>query len=135
MRVFADTNVLFAALATRGLCADLLRTLIVEHDLVVGEPVLAELRRNLAAKLRLPEARIAQVIAFLEEFERAPAAPRPQVAPKGITPADAAVLACAALARAEAIVTGDRALVALGIHAGIPILSPRGLWERLRVEG
>ena len=30
MRVFPDTNVLFAALATRGLCADLLRTLIAD---------------------------------------------------------------------------------------------------------
>ena len=39
-------------------------------------------------------------------------------------PDDAAVLACAIAARAEAIVSGDDDLPALGSYQGIPILSP-----------
>ena len=34
VRVFLDTNVLVAAFATRGLCADVVRTVLAEHELV-----------------------------------------------------------------------------------------------------
>lgn len=43
MRIFLDTNVLVAALATRGLCADLLRVVLREHQLVLSAQVLTEL--------------------------------------------------------------------------------------------
>jgi hypothetical protein len=36
VRVCLDTNVLVAAFATRGLCADVLRTVIAEHELVLA---------------------------------------------------------------------------------------------------
>ena len=42
MRVFVDTNVLVAAVATRGLCADVLRAVLASHELVVSQQVLAE---------------------------------------------------------------------------------------------
>ncbi len=42
MRVFLDTNVLVAAFATRGLCEDVLLTMLSEHDLIIGTHVLAE---------------------------------------------------------------------------------------------
>jgi predicted nucleic acid-binding protein len=41
VRVFLDTNVLISAFATRGLCAELFRSVIAEHELVLGEVVLA----------------------------------------------------------------------------------------------
>ncbi|MEE8512377.1 MAG: hypothetical protein V3S36_07015, partial [Acidiferrobacterales bacterium] len=65
MRVFPDTGVLVAALATRGLCADLLRLVLVEHQLVTGRPVFRELRRVLVEQLRLPQATADQVMPFL----------------------------------------------------------------------
>ena len=43
MRVFLDTNVLVSAIATRGICADLLRSVAAERELIVGEVVLVEL--------------------------------------------------------------------------------------------
>lgn len=61
MKVFLDTNVLAGAFATRGLCADLFRVVIAEHDLVVGEVVIEELRRVLTAKFRIPADRVAEV--------------------------------------------------------------------------
>ena len=55
MRVFLDTNVLVAAFATKGLCADVFRYTASEHELLIGEPVLAETARILETKLRMPE--------------------------------------------------------------------------------
>ena len=53
MRVYLGTNVLVAAYATRGLCADVLHTVVAEHQLVIGEAALAEARRVLRQKIRL----------------------------------------------------------------------------------
>jgi hypothetical protein len=35
LRVFLDTNVLVSAFATRGLCADLLELVLLQHELIV----------------------------------------------------------------------------------------------------
>ena len=53
MRVFPGTNVLASALATRGLCADLLQSVLAEHELIVGVPVLEELENILPRKFWL----------------------------------------------------------------------------------
>ena len=105
MRVFPDTNVLYAALATRGLCADLLRALLAEHDIEIGAPVLVELRRNLVGKLRIPAERIEVAIGFISELERAPSVPPAARLPARIDAADAGILECAARARVEIVVT------------------------------
>jgi uncharacterized protein len=39
VRVALDTNVLVSAVATRGICADVLRVVLTEHELVVGARV------------------------------------------------------------------------------------------------
>jgi putative PIN family toxin of toxin-antitoxin system len=135
LRVFPDTNVLFAALATRGLCSDLLRALLAEHEIVIGAPVLVELRRNLLNKLRMPAERVELVTGFISELELAPSAPSRGSRPGRIDSADAAILECAARARADIIVTGDGALLKLGKYAGIPVVSPRELWLRLQRRG
>ena len=135
MRVFPDTNVLYAALATRGLCSDLLRALLAEHDVVVGAPVLAELRRNLVAKLQVPAERFELVTGFLSELERAPLAPPKARYVARIGATDAAILECAARARVDILVTGDGALLKLGEYAGVPVVSPRELWLRLQLRG
>ena len=135
MRVFPDTNVLFAAFATRGLCSDLLRALLAEHDAVIGAPVLVELRRNLLGKLRMPADRVEMVTAFVSELELAPSVPLRAGRPARIDAADAAILECAARARVDIVVTGDGALLKLRKTAGIPVVSPRDLWQRLKHRG
>ena len=135
MRVFPDTNVLFAALATRGLCSDQLRALLAEHDVVIGAPVLVELRRNLRGKLRMPADRVEMVTDFVSELELAPSAPLRAGRPARIDAADAAILECAARARVDIVVTGDGALLKLREYAGIPVVSPRDLWQRLEHDG
>ncbi len=53
MRVCLDTNVLVAALATRGLCSDLPRAVQSEHELVIGNHILTELENTLRRKFRV----------------------------------------------------------------------------------
>lgn len=130
MRVFLDTNVFASALTSRGLCAELYERVVLSHELILGEPVIGELLRILADKLRVPPAELKKVRAELEQFELAPAS---------ITPLrislndrdDIPILACAIAAKADVFVTGDKAILQLGVVKGIPILSPRQLWQRL----
>ena len=131
MRVCLATNVLVAAFATRGLCADVLRTVLVEHELVIGDVILAELERVLADKLGVPEARRDAVRVALAT---ATVVPRP-AAPHPLPLADADdrwIVATAADGRAEVLVTGDHGLLAAADAAPLAILSPRAFWERLR---
>lgn len=131
MRVALDTNVLVSAIGTRGLCADLMRLVLRDHEVVVGERVLLELRRNLTKKLRLPSDVIEDYDAFLRaQAVAVPNAARADV--EGLDAGDAQVLADAVAGSADVLVTGDRELQALGAHAPLPILSPRQLWESLR---
>jgi uncharacterized protein len=134
VRVCLDTNVLVAAFATRGLCADVLRTVLAEHDLVIGEVILTELRRALAKKLRLPAERIDAVEAALATVPiiRKPAAPSD---PAIRDPADRWVLATAIAGEADVLVTGDRDLLVAAAGSPIPILEPRAFWDVLRASG
>ena len=131
MRVCLDTNVLVAAVATRGLAADVLRLILAEHDLLVPELVLAELQRVLAAKLKLPAARRAELETFLREHEVLPKPPR-LLEVEVRDRADAWILASAVAGRADVLVTGDRDLLVLGRRAPLPVLDPRGFWTLAR---
>jgi putative PIN family toxin of toxin-antitoxin system len=128
--VFLDTNVLVAAFATRGLCANLFRVVAAEHTLLIGAPVLAELRRILVSKLRMPAAARDEVLEVLHRFEQVPdAGPGADL---GIgDAADDRVVACALAAGAELFVTGDKALLALGKVQALPLIAPRECWQRL----
>jgi len=68
MRVFLDTNVLVSAFATRGLCADLVRHLLVDHELLTGEVNLTELRRVLKTKLRVPKATVDSIEELIDDM-------------------------------------------------------------------
>ncbi|MEA3411107.1 MAG: putative toxin-antitoxin system toxin component, PIN family [Pseudomonadota bacterium] len=130
MRVFLDTNVLASAFGTRGLCLDLVRHVLDEHDAVVSDVVLRELEKALKDKFRVPAAgREAAPLALLECAVVNP--PVDASLPDCPDPADAPILAAALEARAEVFVTGDRALLELREVQGMAILSPRGFWERL----
>lgn len=115
----------------RGLCADLYELVILEHDLIIGVPVVTELLRVLEKKLRVPSARLVRIKAELDQFEQ----PEPLSKDYPVDdPADAAVLGAAIAGRAKVIVTGDKALLDLGSVAGVPIVSPRACWIRLAAQ-
>lgn len=134
MRVFLDTNVLVAAFATRGLCADVVRTVLAEHELLISGSVLNELTRILIDKIRVPEATVREVAAFLRTS--ASLAGTPSTAPFiAIRDPDNAVILGEALASgADVLVTGDKDLLEAGEVPGIRILDPRRFWELLRQQ-
>jgi putative PIN family toxin of toxin-antitoxin system len=131
LRVFLDTSVLVAAFATRGLCADVLRTVLAEHELAVGETVLSELGRVLREKIGLPEAQVRDVVAFVRQHALvAPEVPLPAVDIRDQT--DLPILAAAIHGAAEVLVTGDKDLLVLGSVDALPILDPRGFWNLVK---
>ena len=133
MRVCLDTNVLVAALATRGLAADVFRLTLAEHDLLVPDVVIVELRRVLRTKFKMPATRLNEIETFLREHEVI-AKPARLLDLKVRDPADAWVLASAVAGHANVLVTGDKDLLVLGTNAPLPILDPRAFWMLVRGE-
>ncbi|MFZ0889500.1 MAG: putative toxin-antitoxin system toxin component, PIN family [Candidatus Binataceae bacterium] len=124
MRVFLDTNVLASALGTRGLCSDVLRLILAEHELVTGEVVIEELRTVLRKKFSVPDQMVREIEAFLRDGYVAPEPERlPDLAPADR--GDLRVIASALSARANVLVTGDRELLALTKPQGLKVSSPR----------
>ena len=131
MRVFLDTNVLVSAVATRGLCADVLREVLVSHQLVISSPLLNELANILHSKFGIPFNVITEFIEMLnqdvilsEQTESAVIDIQDQD--------DVIILSTALSGGAELFVTGDKEILALGKIQHMEIVSPRKFWEILR---
>jgi uncharacterized protein len=131
LKVFLDTNVLVAAFATRGLCADVLRTVLSEHELILGEVVLSEFRRVLSGKLKVPQDRIESAEAVFEGIQVIPK-PKKVSALEIRDDADRWILASAEAAGADVLVTGDDDLLIVAAESTLLIVSPRAFWEMLR---
>jgi putative PIN family toxin of toxin-antitoxin system len=131
VRVFFDTNVIISAFTTRGLSADLFRLVIAEHELLTGEVNLTEFCRVLRERFKVPPAEIARVE---DQLHSHPIVARP-AAPSSFPlrhPDDDWVLASALAGGAELLVTGDKDLLSVAERAPLPIVDPRGCWDRLR---
>ena len=134
MRVFLDTNVLVSAFATRGLCADLLELVLLQHELVVSRSMLRELERALRLKVKLPARDAVAISEFLSD-QAAQLLESSHPAAVAIDADDAVVLGDAADGRAEVFVTGDAEVLAIGRYGDLDIVSPRAFWEVLKGEG
>ena len=131
MKVFVDTNVLVSAVATRGLCADVLREVFASHELVVSRQVLDELDRTLRLKFRV-ESEIVEEYVRLLETNATIARPGSLSGVDLDDKDDLAILGAATASGARVLVTGDRELLELARVRSLRILSPRGFWESLR---
>lgn len=131
MKVFLDTNVIASATATRGLCADLLRTVIESHVLVVSEHLIAELRRVLKDKFGASSEVIADVVWLLrQDTLLAEALPLSDLPLKD--PADIAIVSSALNGGADSLVTGDKEILDLKRVDKLQILTPRQFWDKAR---
>jgi predicted nucleic acid-binding protein len=132
MSVFLDTNVLVSAFTARGLCADLFRYLLAEHDIMTGEENLIELQRVLAERFQAADAQLAGVAGQLRDQVVVQQSAEP--AGVGRYHRDGArVVASAVAGAAILLVTGDEDLLAIADRAPLPIVTPRAAWERLRI--
>ncbi len=132
MKVFADTNFLVSAFATRGLSTDVFQVILAEHEIMTGEFVLAELYRVLTTKLKVSTKIAREAEQLLRQYYIEPVPDQPseiQVRDED----DRWVLESALRAGAEILITGDKDL--LDISDKVPelkIVTPRTFWELIK---
>jgi putative PIN family toxin of toxin-antitoxin system len=133
MRVFFDTNVLVSAFTSRGLCNELFKGATVSCTLVVSSPLLAETRRILLERFKVPREYVDEAIAIVEEDAvKAPAASPLEIAIKDRD--DILILSSVIHGKADFFVTGDKEVIALGNLGPMRILTPRDFWFVLRAH-
>ncbi|TVS00814.1 MAG: putative toxin-antitoxin system toxin component, PIN family [Phycisphaerales bacterium] len=130
MRVVFDTNVLFSAFASRGLCEAVFEVCLASHELVLSKFILDELSRHLDRKARMSPKQSKEVIGFLKRHSIL-VEPLSLPAEACRDPQDVPILGTAVAGKAEVIVTGDKDLLDLGSFDGVEVLSPRAFYERL----
>ncbi len=131
MRIFLDTNVLVSAVATRGLCADVLRETLTHHQLVISDSLIKELERALCKKLDVPENLTYELIEVLQKesvFSTSSSLPGIEIKDKD----DLTILSCALNGKADLFITGDKELLGLIRIGDMEIVSPRAFWEKLK---
>jgi predicted nucleic acid-binding protein len=125
VRVFLDTNVWVAAFAARGLCEVLLEECLARHEVLTSALVWKELNATLTRKLAATPRVLKEIEALWQT------ATRVEDPPASHGESDARLLKAARDAGAEFFVTGDKAILVRGHHGGMPILTPRDMYERL----
>jgi putative PIN family toxin of toxin-antitoxin system len=131
VRIVLDANVLLAGFGTRGLCEALLAVCLKSHQLVDSQHLLTETRRCLTTQFKVPALQADEIIAFLRDQAEMV---KPAVIARSACrdPDDLPVLGTAVAGHAALLVTGDKDLLVLKDHAGIPIVTPRECYDRLR---
>jgi putative PIN family toxin of toxin-antitoxin system len=125
VRVVFDTNIFVSALVLPGGSADraVERIIAGKDSLLFSKEILDEFLTVLAKKFGRDREELARVAVFLDEVgERVRPRKRVDVLPDA---ADNRILECAIAGRAEAIVTGDRAMLKIGSLGPIRIVSLR----------
>ncbi|MBI5140884.1 MAG: putative toxin-antitoxin system toxin component, PIN family [Nitrospirae bacterium] len=134
MRIVLDTNVIIAAFASRGLCADVFEVCVSSHTVVLSEYILAEVADKLAGKLRMTKENADKIVTYLHDIaEITP--PVPVEASECRDPDDLPVIGTAIGGMAELLITGDSDILEIGSYNGIETMTPRQLWERLTLAG
>ena len=145
MRLLLDTNVVFSALLWRGAAYELLVTLRDRPDvrLFTSGVLLDELaevltRPSAAKQLALIGKSARNIVAdyldavdVVEPDETASGQAPPRFVPRDAD--DDHVVAAALAARAEAIITGDRDLLSVGVFGNVKAITVAELRERLAV--
>ena len=133
MKIVMDTNVLASAATTRGLCADVLREVFAEHDLVVCKQITDELQRILIDKFGIDPPLVGD---FLWLIRQDTIFVEPEIVPNVVLKDkdDLGILAAAIASKADILVTGDKELQELKRIGTTAILSPREFWQKLTNE-
>lgn len=133
MKVVLDTNVIIAAFATRGLCAELFEVCLTRCEIILSEYILSEVAQKLVTKAHLPQPIVQEILQFLREHSRI-------VKPEAIEISilkdqkDLPIIETAVRGNVQFLITGDKELLNLGKFESVEILSPREFWKRLKEE-
>jgi uncharacterized protein len=131
MRVFLDTNVLAAGFATRGLCSDLIREVLEDHELVTSLEILVELKRILTKKFKVPTAQVEEVLDLIHTSAHF-AEPDVLASYEIDDLDDVPHLSAAETRQCEFFVTGDKELWRVSPIGTMRVISPRDFWEAIQ---
>ncbi len=125
MRIIFDTNILVSAFTLPGRSADAALSRVIEgkDQLLISRAIIDELLGVLARKFsrdREELARVAVILADIAELVR----PKHNLHVLADEP-DNRILECAVEGRADVVVTGDRAMLALSRYSGVRLISLR----------
>jgi predicted nucleic acid-binding protein len=116
------------------MCEGLLALSFRDHAVVLSEHILGELAEHYAGKFKTTAEQAALVVDTLRKLsEIVDPAPISREVFGNVD--DLPVLGTAVAGHADYLVTGGQQLLALGIYQGIPILSPREFYDRVRLSG
>lgn len=131
MRLVLDSNVVIAAFATRGLCQALFEYCLENHDVILCEEILGEVRAALLGKIKVPEEVVGQIESYLRnsaELVRPVIVDIPDLKDRSDLP----ILGAAVSSGADYLITGDGELQALLKVVDTSIESPRTFWEKMK---
>jgi len=123
MKVVFDSNILVAALLLPGGRAEAAVANILDgvDDLVISRPIIQEVLSVLASKFSRDKEELSRVAVVLGELGRI-VEPSRRLYVLRDEP-DNRILECAVEGNAEAIVTGDKAMLAIGEYEGIRLVT------------
>ena len=131
MRVVLDTNVIVAAFATRGLCAEVLEVCVSGHSIVLSEHILSETEEKLVDKIRLSKKAARAIIDYLKDIAEI-VTPVPLDESLCRDKDDTIILGTAQGGSANFLITGDDDLLILKSYKNVKIVTPRQFWSNLR---
>lgn len=123
MKVVFDSNILIAALLFPGGRAEAAVANILDgvDDLVISRPIIQEILSVLASKFSRDKEELSRVAVVLGEMGQI-VEPSRRLSVLRDEP-DNRILECAVECNAEAIVTGDKAMLAIGEYEGIRLVT------------
>ena len=124
MRIVLDTNVLIAALISRGFCHELFEYCALTHELFTSDFILSEVSEKLIAKFKQTEKMTDESVVLLRS-QMQMVVPVALSTPVSRDPDDDNILATGVAARCDYIITGDNDLLVLKEFEEILIVTPR----------
>ena len=130
MRVVLDTNVIVAAFATKGLCLDIFEVCLLDHNIIISEYILLEVKEKLIEKIHLTQSSVNDIVSYLRNQAEV-------VMPEELHESvcrdkdDINIIGTALSGNARFIITGDEDLLSLKKYKNVEILTPREFWSKL----
>jgi putative PIN family toxin of toxin-antitoxin system len=123
MKIVLDTNVLIAAFIAQGVCNDLLEHCVQQHEIILSNFILDELRQKLSHKFKYSTEDVEDVANLLLSKAEV-VKPTELSEPVSRDPDDDMVIGTAVAGSAACIITGDKDLLVLERHGDIDIIQP-----------
>jgi putative PIN family toxin of toxin-antitoxin system len=130
VRIALDSSVLIAAhISLAGVSAEMMTDVLMHHQLVTSEFILAELQRKLVEKFNFPGREAAQVVEFLRR-EALIVEPAELPSDACRDPTDIPVLGTAVAGECALLISVDRDLLDLQQCNELQIIRPGEYWRR-----